>query len=173
MTGKILIVALAVQVISAVFFLADSLISIFDLRANPIDWRVKELLEISAAIGLLIGSALGAVAVRYVLAASNKAEAGIRVASGAFHEMMEENFENWGLSVSERDIAMLMLKGLSIREIAAIRESSEGTVKSHSNALYRKANVTGRGQLQSIFIEDLMDGGVAPRARDKTPVRSD
>ncbi|WP_281857915.1 helix-turn-helix transcriptional regulator [Litoreibacter halocynthiae] len=173
MTSKVLIVALAVQVLFAVFFLTDSLISVLDLRTNPIDWRIKELIDISAAIGLLIGSVLGSVAIRYVMAASDKAAAGMKVASGAFHELMEDNFTDWGLSVSERDIAMLMLKGLSIKEIAAVRESSEGTIKSHSNSIYRKASVTGRGQLQSIFIEDLMDGGVAPSRPNKEAVEAD
>ena len=168
MTGKILMIALACQVLFTSFFLGDSVISILDLRTNPIDWQVKEFLDISAAIGLLIGSILGFTAISYVLAASKKAEAGMRVASGAFQEMMEEKFETWALSTSERDIAMLTLKGLSIKEIAAIRESSEGTIKSHSNAIYRKASVTGRGQLQSIFIEDLMDGVVTKDALTKT-----
>jgi len=33
----------------------------------------------------------------------------------------------------------------------------EGTVKAQTNAIYRKAGVSGRPQLLSLFIEDLMD----------------
>lgn len=156
MTPKTLLAALAAQVLFAVFFLADSAISILDLRTAPIDWQVKELLDISAALGLLLGAVLGVAAIRHAVMATRKAEQGLRAASGEFHEMMEDRFADWGLSESERDIAMLTLKGLSIREIAGVRNSSEGTIKSHSNAIYRKAGVTGRGQLQSLFIEDLM-----------------
>ncbi|MEM9269998.1 MAG: LuxR C-terminal-related transcriptional regulator, partial [Pseudomonadota bacterium] len=47
--------------------------------------------------------------------------------------------------------------GLSNAEIAALRNTSEGTVKAQGNAIYRKAGVTGRPQLLSLFLEDLLD----------------
>jgi len=43
-----------------------------------------------------------------------------------------------------------------------LRSTSEGTVKAQTNAIYRKAGVTGRPQLLSLFIEDLMAGPVGP-----------
>jgi len=165
LTPKLLIIALAFQVLFTAFFLADSIISILDLRTTPIDWQVKELLDIAAALGLLIGAVLGAIAIQITMNAKKRAEDGLRAASGAFHEMVEERFEDWGLSAAERDITLLTLKGLSIREIAAIRKTSEGTIKSQSNAIYKKAEVKGRGQLQSLFVEDLMDG-VVPAKTD-------
>ncbi|HLS58150.1 MAG TPA: helix-turn-helix transcriptional regulator, partial [Paracoccaceae bacterium] len=61
------------------------------------------------------------------------------------------------LTPSERDVAWFTLKGLSIAEIARMRQTSEGTVKAQSNAIYRKAGVSGRAQLLSLFIEDLID----------------
>ena len=41
---------------------------------------------------------------------------------------------------------------------AKLRGSAEGTIKTHLNAIYRKSGVTGRAQLVSILIEDLMRG---------------
>ena len=38
----------------------------------------------------------------------------------------------------------------------------ESTVKAQTAAIYRKAGVTGRPQLLSLFIEDLMSGPVEP-----------
>ena len=64
---------------------------------------------------------------------------------------------------------MLMLKGLSIPEIAQIRGSAEGTVKSHLNGIYRKAGVTGRGAFLSLFIEDLMSTPLAPPQGEAAP----
>ena len=49
------------------------------------------------------------------------------------------------------------MKGCSIADIAQMRGSAEGTVKTHLNAIYRKAGVQGRGQLVSVLIEDLMN----------------
>ena len=54
--------------------------------------------------------------------------------------------------------ATTFAKGLSTAEIAQLRRTSEGTVKAQTAAIYRKAGVTGRPQLLSLFIEDLMEG---------------
>ena len=59
-------------------------------------------------------------------------------------------------------MAWFTIKGLSIAEIARLRGTSEGTVKAHSNAIYRKAGVSGRTQLLSLFIEDLMEPAPPP-----------
>jgi DNA-binding NarL/FixJ family response regulator len=46
---------------------------------------------------------------------------------------------------------------MSIAEIATLRNTSEGTVKAQTNAIYRKAGVSGRPQLLSVFIDDLLE----------------
>jgi len=52
-----------------------------------------------------------------------------------------------------------------------MRNTAEGTVKAQTNAIYRKAGVSGRPQLLSLFIEDLMDeratGARPPVPKDK------
>ena len=97
-------------------------------------------------------------------------EGRLRQLSGAFAALLEERFRQWGLTPSERDVAWFTIKGLSIAEIARLRGTSEGTVKAHSNAIYRKAGVSGRTQLLSLFIEDLMEE--APPAVDAPPRKS-
>ena len=52
---------------------------------------------------------------------------------------------------------------MSTAEIGVLRQTSEGTVKAQTNAIYRKAGVTGRPQLLSVFIEDLMRDDMVPR----------
>ena len=73
-------------------------------------------------------------------------------------EIVDENFTKWGLTPAERDVALFTIKGLSLAEIADLRGTSEGTIKAQTNAIYRKASVSGRPQLLSLFIEDLMNG---------------
>lgn len=51
---------------------------------------------------------------------------------------------------------MLLLKGLSLKEIAAIRATTERTIRAHARSLYSKAGVTGRAALSSFFLEDLL-----------------
>lgn len=45
-----------------------------------------------------------------------------------------------------------------------MRDTSEGTVKAQTYAIYRKAGVAGRPQLLSLFIEDLMQDALPPSA---------
>jgi DNA-binding CsgD family transcriptional regulator len=83
-------------------------------------------------------------------------------------ELLADRFADWGLTPAERDVALFAIKGMSTAEIAALRNTSEGTVKAQTNAIYRKAGVTGRPQLLSLFIEDLMGEGL-PGARVEAP----
>ena len=70
--------------------------------------------------------------------------------------VVEQQFEAWQLSPAEREVAMLLLKGLSFKEIAAVRETSERTSRDQARAVYRKAGVAGRAELSAWFIEDLL-----------------
>ncbi|MGB1082547.1 MAG: helix-turn-helix transcriptional regulator, partial [Alphaproteobacteria bacterium] len=66
-------------------------------------------------------------------------------------------------SPSESDVALFAIKGSSIAEIARMRGTKDGTIKAQLNAIYRKAGVTGRPQLISFFIDEMVDG-IAPAA---------
>lgn len=65
-------------------------------------------------------------------------------------------FRGWGLTEAEADVAGLMLKGLSHKEIAALRGGSDATVRQHATAIYRKSGLTSRSQLTAYFLEDLL-----------------
>ena len=56
----------------------------------------------------------------------------LRVASGAFMELLEDRFDEWGLTPAERDVALFATKGLTTQDIAACRDTSEGTLKAVS-----------------------------------------
>ena len=168
MTGRFFIaLVLAVQALCSAFFVSDILASVLGLRARPISWQTRELMEIGAAVGLVLGLLLGALALRKSLREKNHAEQSLRRASGVFMDLLEERFAEWGLTPAERDVALFAIKGMSTAEIAGLRNTSEGTVKAQTNAIYRKAGVTGRSQLLSLFIEDLMrdDLGLRPPAQ--------
>ena len=62
--------------------------------------------------------------------------------------------------------AALMVKGLSIAEIAKVRGSAEGTVKAHLNAIYRKAEARNRAEVLSNIMDSLIGKpllGAAPQ----------
>lgn len=147
---------LAVQSACAFFFVSDILTSVLGLEVQPLAWELRELLEIGASLGLILGVISGALMLTATIRSRNLAEERLRRASGVFMDLLEERFTEWGLTKAERDVALFAIKGMSTAEIAVLRSTSEGTVKAQTNAIYRKAGVSGRSQLLSLFIDDLM-----------------
>lgn len=72
-----------------------------------------------------------------------------------FSEAMKAEFEAWGLTPSEQEVCLLLLKGFSLAEIAALRNVSEKTVRHHASAIYRKSDCPGRYQLAAHFFDAL------------------
>ncbi len=78
---------------------------------------------------------------------------------------IDEQLQTWGLTPVERETALLLLKGYGHREIAALQEKSERTVRQHAVAVYRKSGLSGRAELSAFFLEDLLlPGSVDPAA---------
>jgi DNA-binding CsgD family transcriptional regulator len=148
---------LIVQTLCALFFVSDILSAFFGFSTTPLPWEIREVMEIFAAFGLVVGVVLGAVLLRIATSDRRRAELQLRRASSAFMQLLSERMSEWGLTPAERDVALFAIKGLSTAEIAALRATSEGTIKAQTNAIYRKAGVTGRAQLISLFIDDLID----------------
>lgn len=71
-------------------------------------------------------------------------------------EEIDRQFREWGLTPVERETALLLLKGYGHKEIAALHDKSERTVRQHSVAVYRKSGLSGRAQLSAYFLEDLL-----------------
>ena len=68
---------------------------------------------------------------------------------------IREQFESWRLTDSEAEIALLMLKGLSHKEIAQLRNSSEATVRQQATAIYSKSDLASRAALSAYFLDEL------------------
>ena len=158
---------LLIQALCAVFFISDIATSLLGIYTPPLPWELREIMEVAAALGLFMGVVLGAVVLRNVLRERNDARERLRRASGAFMDLLEERFGEWALTPAERDVALFAIKGMSTAEIAMLRTTSEGTVKAQTNAIYRKAGVSGRPQLLSLFIDDLMRDDVTEQIRPR------
>jgi len=147
------------QILCALFFVGEIVVSVLGLPIGPIDWTLYELIQIGAAFGLIIGSGLGAYALRDARKRSHVAEQALVQARSAFRDVLDMRFTEWDLTPAERDVAMFSIKGFSLQDIATLRGVSEGTIKAQSNAIYRKAGVSGRAQLLSLFIDELVEDG--------------
>jgi len=76
--------------------------------------------------------------------------------SGELLAVMQGQFADWGLSPSECEVALLLIKGLSMKEISAARDVKEKTVRQQATGIYAKSGYAGRHELAAHFIEDLM-----------------
>jgi DNA-binding CsgD family transcriptional regulator len=71
-------------------------------------------------------------------------------------EAIDRQFQRWGLTEAESEVALLQLKGLRHKEIAELRQTSERTVRQQALAVYRKSGLSGRSDLAAFFLEDLL-----------------
>lgn len=91
-----------------------------------------------------------------LLAEAAAFRADTRDATAALSEAIAARLHGWGLTPAERDVARLLLLGLSHKDIASARETSERTARDQAQAVYRKAGVEGRAELSAFFLEDLL-----------------
>lgn len=157
---------------SALLFLSIVLLIAIDLVE---DWRrgsrgihlgLESVVLVLAAVGLwllrsrVLRERADARALRARLAeASAAAEAWRReneALTAGLGRAIDSQFEAWKLTEAEREVALLLLKGFSLREIATLREKSERTVRQQSLAIYRKSGLAGRAELSAFFLEDLL-----------------
>jgi len=69
---------------------------------------------------------------------------------------VDVQFSRWSLTEAERDVALFLLKGLSYKEIANVRNVAERTVRDQCSSVYAKANLEGRAQFAAFFLEDIL-----------------
>jgi DNA-binding CsgD family transcriptional regulator len=77
-------------------------------------------------------------------------------ASHEYSEAIQVQLTAWEFTPSEKEIALLLLKGLSFEEIANIRAAKEKTVRQQATAIYRKSSLTGRHEFAAWFFEDFL-----------------
>lgn len=118
--------------------------------------------EVVATAGLVFGIVFELGLLRHLLRRNSDMEKSLQVAAGALSHLIDAYFTEWGLTPTERDVATFTIKGYTIAEIARLRGSAEGTIKTHLNAIYRKSGLAGRTQLVSLMVEDLMRAPLAP-----------
>jgi DNA-binding CsgD family transcriptional regulator len=157
-----------VQLLCTLFFVLELVTEVFGLRNWAVSWGIRELLQVAASVGLIMGSVAWGLYLRATFVRMGRMRSQIDVARGAFQEVIEDWFDRWNLTPSERDVALFAVKGMTNREIAELRGKSEATVKVQMNAVLRKSGVSNRAQLMSFFVDELI-GTVPARARAEDP----
>ena len=71
-------------------------------------------------------------------------------------ETIQTQFTEWGLSKSEQEVGLLLLKGFSLKEISTLRGTAEKTIRQQASAIYKKSGLSGRHVFSAWFFEDFM-----------------
>jgi DNA-binding NarL/FixJ family response regulator len=71
-------------------------------------------------------------------------------------DAIDEQFRAWELTAAEREVALLLLKGYSHKQVAKATDRGERTARQHAASVYQKAGLAGRAELAGYFLEDLM-----------------
>lgn len=148
---------LIVQVVGGSVFILELFSDVLGLRHWSLDWQAREAVQLGAVLSLVLGAIAGVAFLLETLKRAASVETQLQAASGAFQAAMQTQFDQWGLSPAEAEVALFALKGFSNQEIAALRGKSEATVKTQMNAVFRKAGVNSRSQLMAQFMELLLD----------------
>ena len=143
------------QALCALFFIGDV---IADVREGDHLDDLHLGLEMFAAVALIAGVLFLMLELRRLLARMGDMDAGLKVARGQMAEVMNRFFEDWNLTEAERDVALMILKGLDNEAIAQVRNTATGTVRAQATSIYSKSDTHGRPQFVSIFVEELMSG---------------
>jgi DNA-binding CsgD family transcriptional regulator len=70
---------------------------------------------------------------------------------------IDRQLQRWSLSAAEQEVAWLILRGLSYKDIADVRRTTERTVRHQAVAIFHKAGLAGRAEMAAFFLEDLLD----------------
>jgi DNA-binding CsgD family transcriptional regulator len=154
------------QALCALFFIGDV---IADVRDGEHLDDLHLGLEAFAAIALIAGVLFLMLELRRLLMRMSDMDTGLKVARGQMAEVMNCFFDEWNLTQAERDVALMILKGLDNETIAQVRSTAQGTVRAQTTSIYSKSNTQGRSQFVSLFVEELMSGDFSPDAVDDCP----
>ncbi len=137
---------------ATLFFALDIIVDLIEKDESWLHMSVESI------VFLAITTVLFRELRRLSLLKAELSEERIRTArlSGELLAVMRNQFAQWGLSPSENEIALLLIKGLSMREIAEARKVKEKTIRQQATSVYAKSGYAGRHELVAHFIEDLM-----------------
>lgn len=148
-----------VLVTATAFFAYDIAADIRDASESALHVAVESLVFL-AVTAMLIAEIAGIRRLNRAIADEQDKTARL---SGELLAAMRDRFECWGLSPSESEVALLLIKGLSMKEVSAARRVKEKTIRQQATSVYAKAGCAGRHELVAHFIEDLMNDGVGTR----------
>ncbi|PCI72911.1 MAG: LuxR family transcriptional regulator [Gammaproteobacteria bacterium] len=80
----------------------------------------------------------------------------MKLARKQYSEVIQQQFDDWKMTQGEQQVGLLLLKGLSFKEIAVVRSTKEKTVRQQASTIYSKSKLDGRHEFSAWFLEDFL-----------------
>lgn len=165
---NVVFLGMAVLLACMAFFGFDVVADIVERVEGGTFYAASELVHLIFEMCAVIGLGYAAMTLRAYLrllqAQAARSRETIQMLRGNFDEVLRDKFEEWGLTAAERDVTLLIIRGLSVAEIAAARNTAQGTIKAQSTSIFRKIGVGSKSELMSTIIDEFLD--VRPRRAD-------
>jgi len=145
--------ATIVLISTALFFAYDIVADLLDEDGNRFHIALEAVVFL--AVSLMLARELSRV--RQLNKTVSEQQSRMARLSGDLMIVMETQFRQWSLSPSESEVALLLIKGLFMKEISELRDVKEKTVRQQATSIYAKSGYAGRHELAAHFIEDLMN----------------
>ena len=158
---KVVFLGMALLLACMAFFGFDVMADIVDRVKGGTSYATGELVHLIFEMCAVIGLGYAAMTLRAYLrllqAHAARSRETIQMLRGNFDEVLRDKFEAWGLTTAERDVTLLIIRGLSVAEIAAARNTAQGTIKAQSTSIFRKIGVGSKVELMSTIIDEFLD----------------
>lgn len=143
---------LAVLAVSAIFFIVD----VYTDLVIEDEGLGHLLFEGGIFIAVVLALIYQVMRVFVLSSAVSASERTVRLLKKHLNDIISDEFDKWQLTRAERETAILLIKGLSMLEIAELRGVKEKSVRQQATGIYTKAGVSSRYELTAYFIEDLL-----------------
>lgn len=74
----------------------------------------------------------------------------------SFYDSVQSEFKKWNFTETEKEISVLILRGLSNQQIAGLRGKSTKTIENQTFSIYQKSGTTGKLEFIAYFLSPLL-----------------
>ncbi len=160
----ILNAVIAGMMLAFIFFLFDVVFDLRDHFSDGTPYSKDEVIHLVFEGGAVVALFFGMVSLyKYTSFLKNqniKSQMQLSALKVDFDEYVRSQFAKWELTVAEKDVALLLLRGLNTSDIADLRSVTVGTIKVQAHNVFGKSGVSSRVEFMALFMDEFIDIGI-------------
>ena len=153
------------MMLAFIFFLFDVVFDLRDHFSDGTPYSKDEVIHLVFEGGAVVALFFGMLSLfKYTSFLKNqniKAQMQLSALKVDFDEYVRSQFAKWELTVAEKDVALLLLRGLNTSDIADLRSVSVGTIKVQAHKIFGKSGVSSRVEFMALFMDEFIDIGIS------------